>query len=77
LVEVVVDPRHDVVRVGAQAFSGEDVFRTSVKLAVTMVPGHTQLTRIPSVARLFDKFLVTLLSAAFDAVYATMRGFCR
>jgi hypothetical protein len=43
-------------------------FRFSVKLAVTIVPGHTQFTRMPSLARLFDRFLVTLLSAAFEAV---------
>src|ERR1700735_1318468 len=50
--------------------------RISVKLAVTMVPGHTLVTRIPSLARLFDRFLVTLDRAAFDAVEAPMRGFC-
>jgi hypothetical protein len=33
-----------------------------------MMPGHTQFTKMPSVARLFDRFLVTLDSAAFDAV---------
>ena len=69
LVEVVVDPGHDVARVGGiEAVGGEDVFEFSVKLAVTMVPGHTQLTRMPSLARLFDRFFVTLDSAAFDAV---------
>jgi len=43
-----------------------------VKLAVTMAPGHTQLTRMPSLARLLDRFSVMLASAALDAVYATM-----
>jgi hypothetical protein len=43
-------------------------FSCSVKLAVTIVPGHTQLTRMPSLARLLDRFLVTLAKAAFDAV---------
>ena len=48
-----------------------------MKLAVTIVPGHMQFTRMPSLARLFDRFFVTLLNAAFEAVYATIRGFCR
>ena len=61
LMEVLVDPRHNVSRVGGvQPSAARTSLRFSVKLAVTMVPGHTQLTRMPSLARLFDKFLVTL-----------------
>ena len=50
--------------------------RSSVKLAVTMTcPGTPQPS--PSSARSFDRFFVMLLNAAFDAVSATILGFCR
>ena len=42
--------------------------RFSVKLAVTMEPGHTALTRMPSGASDFGRFLARLVTAAFDAV---------
>ena len=43
-------------------------FRFSVKLAVTIEPGHTALTRIPSGASDLARFLAMLVTAAFDAV---------
>src|SRR5437868_10714547 len=52
-------------------------WRTSVKLAVTIVPGLIVFTRIPSAARLLARFFETLATAALDAVYATIRGFWR
>ena len=45
--------------------------------AVTIVPGLTVLTRIPSGASDFARFFVMLVRAAFDAVYATIMGLWR
>ncbi len=39
-----------------------------MKLAVTIVPGLTVLTRIPSGASDLDRFFETLATAALDAV---------
>ena len=43
-------------------------WRFSVKLAVTMVPGLTVFTRMPSGASDLDRFFDTLATAALDAV---------
>ena len=40
-------------------------------------PGDTVFTRMPSAASDSDRFFVMLVSAAFDAVYATRSGDCR
>src|SRR5439155_10362853 len=40
-------------------------------------PGETVFTRISSGASESDRFLLTLVIAAFDAVYATSPGDCR
>ena len=42
--------------------------RFSVKLAVTMEPGQTAFTRMPSGASDLARFLARLVTAAFDAV---------
>src|SRR5258708_13789019 len=39
-----------------------------------MDPGETVLTRIPAGASASERFLLRLVSAAFDAVYATSSG---
>src|SRR5258708_13370787 len=39
-----------------------------------MGPGETVLTRIPAGASASERFLLRLVSAAFDAVYATSSG---
>jgi hypothetical protein len=45
-----------------------------VKLPVTIVPGLTVFTRIPSGPNDLARFFDTDANADFDAVYATSRG---
>src|SRR6185312_12462351 len=45
--------------------------------SVMNVPGETVLTRMPSGASVWDRFLVILVNAALAAVYAISLGDCR